>query len=69
MQTIIVEIKDSKKKKIVLALLNELDIPYKLIPELKPKQQKILDGVIPILRENEPNSKKFREASKQLEKF
>ncbi|WP_192348815.1 hypothetical protein [Algoriphagus sp. Y33] len=44
MQTIIVEIKDSKKKKIVLALLNGWDIPYKIIPELKPKQQKILDG-------------------------
>lgn len=69
MQTIIVEIKDSKKKKIVLALLNGLDIPYKVIPELKPKQQKILDGVIPILNENKPNSKKFREALKQLQKF
>lgn len=68
MQTILIDIKNAKQKKMLLALFNGLDISYKIIPELKPKQQKIIDSVIPIFEENKPGSKKFKEALKELEK-
>jgi hypothetical protein len=46
MQTILIDIEKPKQKKMLLDLFNGLDIPYKVIPKLKPKQQKIIDTEI-----------------------